>query len=62
MVSLGAPSPHEQLSANTENVYCNTFTIAAVTRNGSIATWGCPQSGGDSTAVQEQLSADVGNV
>ena len=33
------------------------FAFAAVLDNGSVVTWGDPEDGGDSGAVEEQLRA-----
>ena len=43
-------------------IYSTPYAFAALSVNGSVATWGCPDSGGDSSAVAYLLTSRVRTV
>ena len=45
----------EELLRNVQHIQVTDYAVAAILHNGSVVTWGDPDSGGDSSRVQEQL-------
>ena len=52
----------QDLLINVQEVVASAGAFAALLSNGRIVTWGDPEKGGDSSAVQEQLQDRVRNV
>ena len=59
-LSLGLLSPgdssqvQEQLR-KVQHIQATDYAFAAILESGAIVTWGCSDSGGDCSHVQEQL-------
>ena len=48
-----------QLAGGVQTIVTSRSAFAAVKVDGSVVTWGDPDSGGDSSGVAEQLSGGV---
>ncbi|HCX53543.1 MAG TPA: hypothetical protein DG814_04545, partial [Synechococcus sp. UBA9887] len=50
---------NEALGTGASTITASSQAFAALGNDGSVATWGHPDTGGNSNAVSEQLAADV---
>eukprot|EP00435_Cladocopium_sp_Y103_P019385 s555_g4.t1 len=53
--TLTAPGPDARRLCNVQQLHATTGAFAAILADGSLVTWGDPNHGGDSAAVQAQL-------